>query len=196
MVETYWNPETDYLIQLGDLINKGPYSGLCIKYWQKLEEEYPYQVFMLKGNHEQQFIDNYKKIHILNSELVENIEDEGVTIKNLLEWFKPKPLKWETPYLLVTHAGINKSAKDPYSLTDSNGVLHNRGPLAFLEKVQVVGHRIVLGNKPVFSPKENAWHLDTGAWSKKYLSALRLDYNGENPKIFRTYTSDLDKKGI
>ena len=38
LVEKHWHPGEEILIQLGDLINKGPYSGKCIKYWQELEK--------------------------------------------------------------------------------------------------------------------------------------------------------------
>ena len=56
LVENYWDPQQDYLVQLGDLINKGLHSAKCVKYWLKLEEKYPYQVFLLRGNHEQMYI--------------------------------------------------------------------------------------------------------------------------------------------
>ncbi len=40
LVDENWNPEEELLIQIGDLINKGPHSGLCSKYWRKLEKKY------------------------------------------------------------------------------------------------------------------------------------------------------------
>ena len=61
-MEENWNPQRQILIQIGDLINKGPHSGACIKYWRELEAFHGKdRVIMLKGNHEQSFIaDNVK----------------------------------------------------------------------------------------------------------------------------------------
>ncbi|HAD97028.1 MAG TPA: serine/threonine protein phosphatase [Cryomorphaceae bacterium] len=194
LVEKHWHPGEEILIQLGDLINKGPHSGKCIRYWQELEKEYQGQTVLLRGNHEQMLLDYFffKKNEESMKKLVNNIEEEGFNIKKACEWLRVKGLKWEAEGILVTHAGIAKSTEDPFDIKNSKGVLLNRGPLKCLDKVQVVGHTMVRGGKPLFNPKENAWFIDTGAWTKKYLSALSIESNGDNPKVIRQLRSEKD----
>ncbi|MEQ9262515.1 MAG: metallophosphoesterase family protein [Owenweeksia sp.] len=194
LVEKYWKPEEQTLIQLGDLINKGPHSGKCIRYWQKLENDFPGKTVLLRGNHEQMLLDYFykKKPEDSVKGLIHNIQTEGLRIEGVCEWLSQKALKWETEGILVTHAGISKSIKNPFDVTNSKGVLLNRSPLKRLDKIQVVGHTMIRGGKPVFNPKENAWFMDTGAWTKKYLSALSISVNGENPKVVREQRSELD----
>jgi len=194
LVEEHWNPDNEFLIQLGDLINKGPHSGLCLKYWLELEEKYPYHTFLLKGNHEQYFINhlNDKQKQVRFNKTLINIREAGLDVSKVATWLDTKPLKWENPDILVSHAGVNKVSKTPFTSTNPRGVLYNRSTLKMMSKVQVIGHTVVKGHKPVFSPKENAWRIDTGAWTKKYLSALRINYNGEVGDIIQVFRDSRD----
>lgn len=54
---TNWNPETDDLVVLGDLIDRGPDSLGCIAYAQELEQQ---GAVILKGNHEQMAVDAFR----------------------------------------------------------------------------------------------------------------------------------------
>lgn len=194
LVETYWDPEQDYLIQLGDLINKGPHSALCVRYWLRLEEKYPYQVFLLRGNHEQMYINgSSRKVKpAMVNRLNKGFKSLKLDPKKVLNWLSKKPLKWETPNVLISHAGVNKFVRQPFSHTNNRGVLYNRSPLKDIGKLQVIGHAVVKGNKPVFSTKENAWRIDTGAVSKGFLSAVRLSYDVKQVEVVRIERSEQD----
>ncbi len=194
LVEENWNPESEFLIQLGDLINKGANTGLCLKYWLELENRYPYQVFLLKGNHEQHFINHLhdKQKQPLFQKTLDNIRQAGLDTTKIHVWLNSKPLKWENPDILISHAGVNKVSKTPFTTTNPRGVLYNRSPLKMMDKVQVIGHTVIKGHKPVFSPRENAWRIDTGAWTKKYLSALKLSYRGEVEEIIQVLRNGKD----
>ncbi len=194
LVDKHWKPEEQVLVQLGDLINKGPFSGKCIRYWQELEKANPGRTVLLRGNHEQSLINHYTGKNPLPElkPLVDNITAEGLSLKKVCEWLAIKGLRWETEGVLITHAGISKNADDPFEISSKKGVLNNRSSLRRLEKVQVVGHTMVQGGKPVFNPRENAWFIDTGAWTRKYLSALIISEDGTEAKVIREARSKND----
>lgn len=194
MVEDHWNPEDTFLIQVGDLINKGPHSGKCVRYWRGLEDRFPYLVYMLRGNHEQMYINGYNNVSTLQvyDELAENFRRENLDPAKVYQWLSKLPLKWENPDLMITHGGINNRSKKPLSLNNRLGVLYNKSPLKDIGKTQIIGHDIMESNKPVFSPKENAWRIDTGAWGGDYLSGLLLNYNGQKVKVCSVATDHRD----
>lgn len=196
LLKVHWDPETEFLVQLGDLINKGPHSGKCLKFWFGLERKYPYQVFMLKGNHERMVQKSFLmgSTDKLYHNLLENLAQEDMKVNDVVNWIKKLPLKWETPELFLSHAGISKAAVDPEDQDNPSGMLLNRGPLKRLKQIQVVGHTVVNGNKPVFSPSENAWRLDTGAYTKGFLSALKFSHDKSQVDVIRMETRDKDKK--
>ncbi len=195
LIEDHWKAGDELLIQIGDLVNKGPHSGQCLSYWKKLEKKYPDHTLLIRGNHEQFLINGgeFLKETIKGTTLEESIIAAGMKVSKVQKWLSQKPLKWENDYLLVTHAGISKTAFDPYSINSRDGVLFNKGALKRLDKIQVKGHSIVDGHKPVFSTAENAWYIDTGAWGKKYLSAIRFSEEGEMLKVIRVQTQAEDR---
>ncbi len=196
LVKNHWNPENEFLIQVGDLISKGPHSAKCVKYIKQLQKKYPFQVFVLKGNHE----DNYLKYQDkpLKSESVDRAKQDFISaefnLKKLTTWLENLPYKWETPYMLITHAGISKSVKNPYSYSNPRGVVHNRSSLRNMGKVQIFGHMIQSNGKVVYSEFANAWCIDTGAWLGKNLSAMRFSYEGKILETIqiKTLPEDLD----
>lgn len=196
LLSEHWDPTNTLLVQVGDLVNKGPHSVKCLKLWMRLEKEHPGKVVMIRGNHEQKLIEAIRKPYILNaaSRVRIAVMRSKLSLKSLRKFLEKLPLKWENEHILVTHAGIAKGTRDPYSLTSRSGVLYNKGPLKCLKKVQVKGHSIVEGHKPVFSPSENAWYIDTGAWTKKYLSAIRLSEDGQKKEVVRVRTLKQDRK--
>jgi serine/threonine protein phosphatase 1 len=181
LVKTYWQPEFEFLVQVGDLINKGPHSGQCVKFMRKLKKQYPYRVFVLKGNHEDRYLKYHdqpgfsKSIDLTQADFIRN----EMNLKKLNNWLKELPYLWENPYILITHAGISKSVRNPYNYTNPRGVLHNRSELRNVGKLQVYGHMIQADGKMLFSASANAWCIDTGAWIGQKLSALRISEKGE-----------------
>ncbi len=196
LVKEHWDPKTTVLIQVGDLVNKGPNSVKCVSYWMKLSAKYPDRVIMLRGNHEQFLIQSIKRPFLKNpaSSLRADFKNSKLNLKKLKKWLQSLPLKWENEYILITHAGIAKGNKDPYKIRSAKGVLFNKGPLKNVGKVQVKGHSIVEGHKPHFNVKENAWYIDTGAWTKKYLSGLVLSPDGKLMNIVRIAIDKRDQK--
>jgi serine/threonine protein phosphatase 1 len=196
MVKQYWRPEEELLIQLGDLINKGPHSAKCLIYGRKLLKKHPGRVYFLRGNHEQWFINHYRH----DSEnptylgLVSQFERAGLSIKEVVSWLTQLPPVWQDERLFISHAGLAKAAKDPYHLKEEKSLINNRSALQALRQVQVLGHNIMRDGKPFFSPKENAWYIDTGAWCFEYLSGLRFSADIHRPEVIRMETRLKDKR--
>lgn len=194
LIEQNWDSETEYLIQLGDLINKGPNSVKCLRFYKKLQKRFPDQVILLRGNHEQMLLDYFDDgpPNKFIGELVESMKEKDLNIKKAIKWLRKTPLVWENEDVFISHAGVGRNIKHPFSAKDPHGVLYQRGNLRNIGKLQIAGHNIVEGHKPHFNPKENAWHIDTGAWVKKHLSALKLEPNGQSVQIIRVERHQKD----
>lgn len=197
LVKTHWQPERDRLVLIGDLINKGMHSARALKYAFKLQKQYPQQVTLIRGNHEQWFLEHYNSRSQAKNyrSLCADFEAIELSPKEVARQLKNMPLHWQNEALFVSHAGLSDSAKDPYDPSDINGLLKNRKALKPLSKVQVIGHNIISEGKPKFRPQENAWYLDTGAWFQGYLSAL-LFADGETvPKVIQVPRKPKDDLG-
>ncbi len=181
LVVEHWNPNEEFLVQVGDLINKGKRSGKTYLFARELERQFPHMVFFLRGNHEMRFIDLHKtpgKDKAIDRCKADFLKRD-INLKKALSWFQERPLKWENPNVLITHAGISAYSKDPYGSKARRGVLHNRGALKNVGKLQIHGHLIQSKGKPVFTEKSNSWCIDTAAWTGKSLTGLKVSYGGE-----------------
>ncbi len=185
MVREHWKPEEDTLILIGDLINKGPHSARAFKYWIKLNEAHPSKVILIRGNHEQWFLDNYRHQSRNKTflKLCEEFESRALSPKLVAREISLLPLHFENEEVFVSHAGISDAALDPFDISDMHGVLKNRKNLKRLAKIQVIGHNIIDQGKPMFRPSENAWYIDTGAWCKEFLSGLHFNFANSSPRI-------------
>ncbi len=181
LIEEHWNPEKEILVQLGDLIHKGPHSVKCLKFVWELKKEYPYQTYFLKGNHEFLFLKYYKqpsgKPELL--EIRSQLRQSHIPVAEMANWLMQRPIKWETPYVHISHAGVSKNTTNPYEEENQNGVLFNRNALKNLGKVQVLGHMILDEAKPLYKTAEMAWYIDTGAWLNRCLTGIKLNYKGK-----------------
>ncbi len=195
LIEEHWNPDVEFLIQVGDLINKGKRSGKTYLLAKDLEERYPHLVFFLKGNHEVRFIDLHKypgKDKVIDKCKADFLKRD-INLKAALKWFQDRPLKWENPNILITHAGISKYSKDPFGAKARRGVLHNRGALKNIGKLQVHGHLMQSTGQPVHKKDSNSWCIDTAAWTGKFLTGIRLTYGGEFLETVQVPTAEKDR---
>lgn len=198
LVEHHWDPDREYLIQVGDFISKGPHSAKTYEYIRKLKKEYPYQCYFIKGNHEHRFVQNHAfpgKDNTVDKTKRDFIKRE-INVKKAADWMRNRPLKWENPYILITHAGVSKAVRNPYVENNLRGVLHNRSEIRNVGKIQIFGHNVQDDGQPIFSPEAKAWCIDTAAWLGKNLTAVRFSYRGEHIETIQlpTHRSDLKKK--
>ncbi len=194
LVKKHWRPEEEILIQIGDLINKGPHSGKALKYWWKLEEKYPEKTVFIRGNHEQKYLEARRGESYFPNEnaLSREFKKAGLSPDAVCDWISKTPLKYKTDYFLITHGGVAEGVKNPYDAQNPRGVLYNKERLARKPKIQVKGHSIIEGNKPIFTPSENAWYIDTGAWTGKYLSGVRFSADGGMIEVVRREIAKKD----
>ena len=193
-VKRHWNAQDEFLILVGDVINKGRHSGKTVKYLRKLQKEFPYSVFWLRGNHEHMAAEAVRlddqPPYLLK--LKRDMLKRGIPFKRMIQWMGHWPIKWENPYVLITHAGISLHARDPFNPDSSRGVLHNRSPLKDVGKLQIFGHVVQEDFQPRYFADSHAWCIDTGAWRGGGLTGIRLTRTGEIIEILREPTAESD----
>lgn len=90
-----WNSEKEYLIFVGDLIDRGSFSSQVVNHCFDLSRNKNCSI--LKGNHELEFIEYYEKgenenwINQCGQKTIENFENNKIDLKNIVLWFKNMP---------------------------------------------------------------------------------------------------------
>ncbi|MFT4526021.1 MAG: serine/threonine protein phosphatase 1 [Bacteroidia bacterium] len=138
----------DHLFFLGDLVNRGPDSGMVIDQILRLQEN-NFQVFVLRGNHEQLVLDAAK---VSNEELLATLKSRNSlsllrkkgTLKKRYKRFMKNTLHYiELDKFYLVHAGFNLKKKDPFS--DAHAMLWKR---PFRPKKKMNGKRVLYGHNP------------------------------------------------
>ncbi len=106
-----FNPAEDKLIQLGDVIDRGPDSMACILYLDDLRKKYPESVVLLLGNHEQKAYESLKCT-----------KDVGTMsdMRDPLEWI----LSWGGSETLRSFGGVENAIKLLLPYIESLDVYH------------------------------------------------------------------------
>lgn len=219
MVADGFNPVDDLLVQLGDLVDGFPNSKEVVSYFKRLNEKYPENVIVLKGNHdeltihgvdahvgsdqfevwwqqggqqtwESYWMDGYEK----------HVDPYGVyvgrpylTVPDLMhehiEWFKTLPTMFETEDYYFVHAGLDPE-REPHE-TSIYSRLWIRGP--FLRSDRMWDKMVVHGHSPVKEPevKPNRINVNTRPRNTGYVSGARLTNDGSKKvdRFFRSETS-------
>ncbi|TCP29918.1 serine/threonine protein phosphatase 1 [Scopulibacillus darangshiensis] len=197
LLDNHWNKETERVIQLGDLIDRGGYSPQTVDFARKINNTYPNQVIFLKGNHEFEMIDhflhdpNHNWLRQGGEDTLAEYQKSERSIENDVSWFQRLPLLWENEDVLVTHAGISHHASNPFDEDDSSSVLWNRGKLKNINKLQIIGHTPC--REPSFDEEGNAWNIDTGAAYDGYLTGIKVSPDGSVRKFVKQQTDWRDK---
>lgn len=180
---THWDTQTEVLIQLGDLIDRGKGSPEVVKLARELHGQYPNQTVFLRGNHEYEIIDhmyvrpNFNWLRQGGEGTLQQYLQAGRDVMDDVNWFSAMPLFWENNSVFVSHAGISESSMNPFNQTDESGILWNRGPLKNIRKLQIIGHTPC--ESPIYDPRSNSWNIDTGAVFGNFLTGVKLKQTGE-----------------
>ncbi|WP_426060166.1 metallophosphoesterase family protein [Hymenobacter sp. B1770] len=184
-VLTHWQPATDHLIQVGDLVDRGRYVVETVELARQLSEEHPNSTTFLMGNHEHGMLQHFgpegpypQWLLWGGRSTLEQYKRQPKKLVLHLPWLAQRPLHWQNDHLLVSHAGMADSphANDP---DHPDGLLWRRGPLKKLNKLQVVGHTPTPKGEPVTDPASNTLYIDTGAFLRRHLTAVRLSPTAE-----------------
>ncbi|MDO7853854.1 metallophosphoesterase family protein [Hymenobacter convexus] len=179
-----WDPATDQLIQVGDLVDRGAHSPATVELARELNEKYPDTTTFLMGNHEDAMLHHYAPhgpypgwLKWGGRSTTDQYRARPDLLARHLPWLQQRPLLWQNEHVLVSHAGISPSefAYDPDS---SDGLLWARGPLRRLDQLQVVGHTPLEKAEPVFDKASNTLYIDTGAVFGGNLTGVRLSPTG------------------
>ena len=157
--------KSDELYVLGDLVNKGPDSKGVIDFILELQEQH-YQVYCLRGNHDQMLLkaakkgpkalnltDTEKKL-VLQSFQIEMFEDLP---KKYRKFLKGLPYYLDLPDYYLVHAGFDFTRSDifedkdamlnirgyevDWQRIDNKGLLHGHTPTALHSIKKTIAHK-------------------------------------------------------
>ncbi len=188
-----FKPDEDRLVFLGDYLDRGANSKKVVDYVSALRKNYPGQIILLKGNHEDLALralqctgddencTNAKLLWFLNGgkatiDSFQGLEEAG---KTLIPFIDSLELYHETDEYIFVHAGIPHGKNPETASTDE--ILWDRSFSYNGRKILIVGH----------TPKSeiNRWRnivcLDTGAFITGKLSA----YDVLHEKVYQATTA-------
>lgn len=175
-----WDSQTEQLVFLGDLADRGPKSKQCfLKVKELVETE---QAICLSGNHEdilvkwlespeehfdwylrnggQATIESLLYVGVIEEETpLEMAQQIKFRYADLIQFIKQLPLYYETDYCVCVHAGVNLSL-DNWKETSRRDFIWIREP--FHEAKNTLNKYIVFGHTPVQSLHSKL--TDTHLW--------------------------------
>ncbi|WP_035558630.1 metallophosphoesterase family protein [Hymenobacter sp. IS2118] len=195
----HWQPATERLIQVGDLVDRGRHSPETVELARTLNDRYPDSTTFLRGNHEQAMLQHFGPSGPFPSWLqwggratAQQYKGRPRLLAQHLPWLAQRPLLWQNEAVLVSHAGLASSphAFDP---DHPDGLLWRRGALRRLSQLQVVGHTPTPDGMPLADAATNTLYVDTGAYLRRHLAGVRLLPTGEvlDTVLVPTHPKDL-----
>ncbi|MET3540522.1 serine/threonine protein phosphatase 1 [Pontibacter aydingkolensis] len=159
--------KTDELYILGDLVNKGPDSKGVIDFILHLQKQH-YQVFCLRGNHDQMLLQASKKGE---KALSLTAPEKKLTLKSFnishfeqlpekyVQFIKSLPYYLELPDYFLVHAGFDFNQKDIFKDTDAMLNIRNYK----IDWAKINNKRLLHGHTPtpLHSIKKAAYHQDS-----------------------------------
>jgi len=191
------NHDDEVIILLGDYIDRGYYVSKTLNYLHLLKTKHP-NMIMLRGNHEQEFIELYSCYKAFGSIYETTLYNrysflkmDECSPKTIYDFFSSLPLYYETDSFFASHAGVSKYPNNSKEPNDPCGLLWNRMALKALDKLQLHGHTPTLSG-PLYNEISNSWNLDTGACFNGSLSAVKINEYGKIKKIIKVKTVPKD----
>lgn len=206
LLDNHWNPESETLVFLGDLVDRGPESYKVITYIMELKNKY--DVVVIGGNHDELFIEwlespedggyyydiggretidsffgNRLSFELLPSVLAEKLKSD---FPEIIKFLKELPSFFETEKFIFVHAGINLDLKNWSNSTDKV-FKWIRKP--FIYGKNDTGKKVVFGHTPTrnmnedgsddvwFSPCGTKIGIDGACVYGGYLHALKIKDN-------------------
>jgi len=181
--DAWTGPDGAALIQLGDLVDRGPHPRGCVERMMGLCARHPGRVRVLAGNHERMLLSEDREMErswLLNGGR-QTLDDYGADFQALCrgqgphaQWFRSLPLRYDVDRVLFCHAGLLPSDPDGRS---ERGLLWARPPLiqgSF--RAVVCGHTRTRSRKIEY--KDGVFRVDIGLGDpleSQGLEMLKLD---------------------
>ncbi len=181
------DPDTDFLIFLGDYINRGPDSSLVISELIKLKKRYAQNCITLMGNHEQMFLNflagNDEEFFLMMGG-DKTLKSYGISSKSGGEALNKLPddhihflrenllTHWEDENYIYVHAGVKPGVH--LSQQSTSWLLWAREK--FIRSNHDFDKKVIFGHTPYDTPRfeENKIAIDTGAVYGGKLTCLIL----------------------
>lgn len=192
---TTWNPDTEVLIQVGDLVDRGHFIPQTVALAKKIHSEHKDRAVFLRGNHEDElmtlFESGYEENWLLNmgSETLIQYRKAGRKFIDDLSWIETLPLYYETHNLFVSHAGISVRQSKIFNPVH---FLWHRDALRNIGKVQVYGHTPLFDSDIAHDLSTDSYNIDTACVYGGKLCALVLDDHGKFVRIDQIDTDSRD----
>ncbi len=167
----------DYLFFLGDYIDRGEDSVGVIQTILDLIDE-DYQIFPLKGNHEEKIIQKHRLVEDLTTPILEEpnemIDEIGRIYPKYASFFKYLPFYYEMEDCYLVHGGFDFSKTRPFE--DYENMLWIRDFTNPTAKRIVRGHVVCALSvmQRQIQAREAIINLDNGIYYQKTLDQLSL----------------------
>lgn len=182
--------KSDQLFLLGDLVDKGPSSAQVLDQIITMQKS-GYQIFALRGNHEQMILDcaeeeAYKLSFMLEKFGATDLLKRKNKVKaQYLDFFKSLPYFFELKHHFLVHAGFDFKKSQPFQNYDQMMWMRNFKSDLTMTKGKTVIHGHVPSNiyviEHAINTRQQVIPLDNGCvyWKKRegYGELLALELN-------------------
>ena len=198
--------EKDHLVFAGDLNDRGEDFPLVLEITSELLLKYPNQVFFVSGNHESMIMKWYLNYRMDWKDYIQGTLDQIKLAYGLNDIFPPTISEWlannpnvylnhlipyyETPEVIVTHAGLDKQMCYMFGLkSNPEGILERLQDLIMWEfideeekipeitKFMICGHQYAHHKAPrVFKDR---CFIDTGCGKNERAPCTAIKYPGK-----------------
>lgn len=171
------------LVLCGDYMPAPDIDTTMVEAIMQLQEEHPWQVIALCGNHELHYIDDHAFV--------------GNGVDPALDWMRSLPFYYETDAQIFVHAGVDEEAGDLWKWGTEDACFCEKFPWdtgKFLKDV-VAGHtgtRIIAGDPDfheVYWDGESHYYLDGTVYVSHNIPVLKYDTKHQR---YTAFTFDED----
>lgn len=181
-----FSDERTLLVLCGDYIDRFRLRPEFLTYIREFQESHEGQVVVLKGNHEDAYLEELgRTLDPLFSDVNEIVETADVGAlpapdERTLCWLRRLPLYYETDGQIFVHAGIDEEAGEYWKVGTEDCVFHSKFPCTFgaFEKDIIAGHvgtYQMCGENRVFWDGQSHFYLDGTTEVSKTVPVLKYD---------------------
>ena len=169
-----------WLVQLGDLLDRGPHPRACVQRMMDLQAQAPDRVHVVRGNHEEMALNaadpTVRRMWLINGGPSTLADYEGEFEAWLqpggkhYQWLKSLPLYFEYKDVLFCHAGLAKGRKGKLH---AEGLMWDRPPLEKgAYRAVVCGHTVTASGG--VEESRGVWSCDIGLGHHRTDTALQV----------------------